>query len=417
MAVRFPEPIHPVDPVELEIHQLFDHLIVCLNQRRVALLTTYRDTRAQIAARPIARARKEEELIALKNHTEQSLQMNELRETQERILAEIEQTLAEVRVPQPETRAVFRGNCGHLEQVIAGVGEVVEEEVPVVPVVPRYQEMRPIVAVGKKGQAPGELRYPNGVAIDENTNLIYVAEGFNSRRVSIFSETGEFINTFSHQDMRELWGIAIHRDNLYVTDTGVHAVFQFKIEVDMRLVAKLGSEGSGIGQFKEPLGLTVSTNGDVFVADRNNNRIQILDDSLHFQREITHQTMKRPWDVKLTPDEVYVLCYDSPYILVLSHAGEKLRQLITRGGMGIGMQIGRAFFFCLDRNQNLLISDWFNHEVRIFTKEGTHLHTIGEQGHEIGMFASPRGIVLTENLKLIIVSDNYNYRLQIFSCQ
>ena len=51
--------------------------------------------------------------------------MNELRETQERILAEIEQTLAEVRVPQPETRAVFRGNCGHLEQVIAGVGEVV----------------------------------------------------------------------------------------------------------------------------------------------------------------------------------------------------------------------------------------------------------------------------------------------------
>ena len=54
MAVRFPEPIHPVDPVELEINQLFDHLIVCLNQRRVGLLTTYRDTRAQIANRPIA---------------------------------------------------------------------------------------------------------------------------------------------------------------------------------------------------------------------------------------------------------------------------------------------------------------------------------------------------------------------------
>ena len=207
MAVRFPEPIHPVDPVELEINQLFDHLIVCLNQRRVALLTTYRDTRAQIAARPIARARKEEELIALKTHTEQSLQMNELRETQERILAEIEQTLAEVRVPQPETRAVFRGNCGHLEQLIAGVGEVVEEEVSVVP---RYEEMRPIVAVGKKGQAPGELWYPWGVAIDENTNLIYVAEA-SPCRVSIFSETGEFINPFTHQDMIAPWGSDLSR--------------------------------------------------------------------------------------------------------------------------------------------------------------------------------------------------------------
>ena len=412
MAVRFPEPIHPIDPVELEINQLFDHLIVCLNQRRVALLTTYRDTRAQIAARPIARARKEQELIAFKIQTEQSLQMNELRETQERILAEIEQTLAEVRVPQPETRAVFRGNCGHLEQVIAGVGELVEEEVPAVPL---YEEMRPIVAVGKQGHAPGELLIPQGVAIDENTNLIYVAEGLDSCRVSIFSETGEFINAFTHQDMRAPHGIAIHRDNLYVTDTKVHAVFQFKIEVDMRLVAKLGSKGSGIGKFNFPLGLTVSTNGDVFVADCRNNRIQILDDSLHFQREITHQTMEHPLDVKLTPDEVYVLCYVSPCILVFSHAGEKIRQLITWGGHE--MQIEYANFFCLDRKQNLLITDWLNNEVRIFSKEGTHLHTIGEQGQEVGMFVFPKGIVLTENLKLIIVSDNNNYKLQIFSCQ
>ena len=411
MAVRFPDLIHPVDPVELEINQIFDHLIMCLQQRRVALLTTYRDTRNEIAARPIARARKEEELIALKTETERLLQMNELRELQERLLVEIEQKLAEVRVPQPETRVVFRGNCGHLEQVIAGVGEVVKEELPVVP---RYEEMRPIVAVGKEGHAPGKLRNPRGVAIDENTNLIYVAEGLDPCRVSIFSETGEFLNTFTNQDMREPCGIAIHRDNLYLTDTGVHAVFQFKIEADMRLVAKLGSKGSGMGQFDYPNGLTVSTNGDVFVADYGNHKIQILDDSLHFQRFITHQTMKCPRDVKLTPDEVYVLCYDSPCILVFSQAGEKIRSLITRGTV---MQIRTAFFFCLDRKQNLLISDWRNHEVRIFSKEGTHLHTIGEQGHEVGMFYHPFGIVLTENMTLVIVSENNNYSLQIFSCQ
>ena len=179
--------------------------------------------------------------------------MNELRETQERILAEIEQKLAEVRVPQPETHVVFRGNCGHLEQLIAGVGELVEEAVPVVP---RYEDMRPIVSVGKKGQAPGELWNPWGVAIDENTNMIYVAEGLDSHRVSIFSETGAFIDTFSHEDMIVPYGIAIHRDNLYVTDIGAHAVFQFKIEADMRLVAKLGSRGSGMGQFDCPYGLS-----------------------------------------------------------------------------------------------------------------------------------------------------------------
>ena len=297
--------------------------------------------------------------------------------------------------------------------MIADVGEVVEEEVPVVP---RYEDIRPIVAVGKSGQAPGELWNPRGVAIDENTNLIYVTEEYPCK-VSIFSETGEFINTFTHQDMRLSYGIAIHQDNLYVTDIRVHAVFQFKIEVDMRLVAKLGSKGSGIGQFYSPRGLTVSTNGDVFVADCYNNKIQILYDSLHFQREITHQTMKHPRDVKLTPDEVYVLCAVSPCIIVFSHAGVKIRQLITRGGEGMGMQIGLASFFCLDRKQNLLISDWSNEEVRIFSKEGTHLHTIGELGQEVGMFNYPQGIVLTKNLKLIVVSYNTNYSLQIFSCQ
>ena len=376
----------------------------------MSLLATYRDTRAQIAARHTARAREEEELVAFKAHTEQSLQMNELRETQERILAEIEQKLAEVRVPQPETHVVFRGNCGHLEQLIAGVGELVEEAVPVVP---RYEDMRPIVAVGKEGRAPGELWNPCGVAIDENTNMIYVAE-LGSHRVSIFSETGAFINTFSHEDMRWPHGIAIHRDNLYVTDTIANAVFQFKFEADMRLVAKLGSWGSGVGQFDYPYGLSVSPNGDVFVADYNNRRIQVLDDSLHFQRSITHETMEDPRDVKLTPDEVYVLCDVSPCILVFSHAGEKIRSLVTRGGMA--GQIGPADFFCLDRKQDLLISDFGNSQVRIFSKEGTHLHTIGQPGDAIGMFKSPRGVVLTKNLKLIIVSRNSNYRLQIYSC-
>ena len=408
MAVPFPDPIHPVDPVELGINQQFDRLIACLQQRRMSLLATYRDTRDQIAARHTARDRKEQELIALKTETERLLQMNELRETQQQLLVVLEQKLAEVRVPQPETRVVFRGNCGHLEQLIAGVGEVVEEEVSVVP---RYEDMRPIVAVGKKGITPGELWVPFGVAVDENTNLIYVAEELS--RVSIFSETGEFINTFSHEDMRQPWGIAIHRDSLYVTDTGAHAVFHFKIEADMRLIAKLGRKGSGIGQFDSPLGLTVSTNGDVFVPDYLNNRIQILDATLHFKSLITHQTMEYPRDVKLTPDEVFVLCHGSPCIRVFSHAGEEIRSLITRG---IGMQVGVAFLFCLDRKQNLLISDWLNHQVRIFSPEGTHLRSIGTPGHEVGMFQFPTGIVLTKNLKLVIVSHNDNCSLQIYSC-
>ena len=365
MAVRFPEPIHPIDPVELEINQLFNHLIVCLNQRRVALLTTYRDTRAQIAARPIARARKEEELIGLKTEIEARLQMNELRELQEQLLIEIEQKLTEMRA-QRETRAVFRGNCGHLEQVIAGVGEVVEEEVPVVP---RYQEMRPIVAVGKEGKAPGELWCPNAVAIDRNSNYIYVAEGNpldNFGRISIFSDGGEFLNSYTHEHMKCPRGIAIHTNNMYVSDIGVDAVFQFKIESDIRLVAKLGTQGTGNGEFNYPSNFAVSTNGDLYVADYYNNRIQILDSSLHYLRTLTEQSIPYPRDIKLTADSVYVLCDVSPCIRVFSYTGDMLRSLITRGDQ---LQVKNAVYFCLDSQENIIISDIADHDIKAFSKE------------------------------------------------
>ena len=182
----------------------------------------------------------------------------------------------------------------------------------------------------------------------------------------------------------------------------------------MRFVAKLGNPTFGAQRFNSPLGLSVSAMGDVFIADSNNHRIQVLDNSLRIQRRITHETMIEPCDIKLTPDEVYVLCAVSPCILVFSHAGERIRSLITRG---MGMQIGLAGFFCLDKKQNFLISDYANDQVRIFSKEGTHLHSIGHSGYEAIMFYLPRGIVLTENLKLIIVSNGDNYCLQIYSFQ
>ena len=407
MAPNVPMP--NVDPIEAQIHETFDRLVSCLNERRNELVTRYRE----IQARPADRARMERELLALKADTEQRIRMNLLRETQLEILAKLEQKLEEVRAPLHDTRVKFLSDTIHLEREIAGVGEIIVEEVPVVP---RYDRMRCIVAVGKEGKAPGELYDPYGVAIDENTGYIYITEGLGSSRVSVFSETGDFVNTFSHQGMIAPLGIALYRDNIYVTDFLGNAVFHFKMQQQIRHVATFGSgEGSSDEQLNFPLGLSVSTDGDVFVADCSNHRIKILDQSLRFKRHVTHQSMKYPLDVKLTRDEMYVLCYSSPCILVLSHAGEMMRSLVTRGD---GMQVYNLLFFCLDREQNLLsISDFGAHDVKIFLKDGTYLHTVGQEGHERGMLYHPMGIALTKDLNLVIVSNNNNFGLQIFSCK
>ena len=403
MATNVPLP--NVDPIEAQIHETFDRLVSCLNERRNELVTKYRE----IQARPADRVRMEQELLKSKADTEQNIRMNLLRETQLKILAELEQKLEEVRAPLFDTCAKFLSDTIRLEKEIAGVGEIIEEEVSVVP---RYDRMSCIVAVGKKGKAPGELNNPCGVAIDENTGYIYVVEGIGFRRVSIFSETGDFLNIFSHKGMHSPRGIALHRDNIYVTDTMSHAVFHFKMEQHIRHVATFGSgKGSSNKQLHFPHGLTVSTDGNVFVADHNNHRIKILDQSLRFKRHVTHQSMMYPQDVKLTRDEMYVLCSSSPCVLVLSHAGKTTRSLVTRGD---GMQVYKAEFFCLDAEQNLLLSDLGAHDVKIFSKDGTHLHTVGQKGHGRGMLYRPTGIALTKDMSLVTMSYNENFGLQIF---
>ena len=279
---------------------------------------------------------------------------------------------------------------------------------------PNSQPVDHLTAFAKEGKGAGNLWYPHSVAIDPATNHIYVAEGgVMFARVSIFSESGEYLNSYTHEHMESLCGIAIHENNLYVTDWEVHAVFHLKIDADFRLVGMLGSRGSGIGQFDGPRQLSISTNGDVYIADTNNNRIQILDNSLHPIRKLRHPSMHRPCDVKLTTEEIYVLSNDdSLCVHVFNHTGHKIRSLIT---CGRGMQVTSSFFFCLDTKKNLFICDNWNHQIKIFSNEGSLLHTIGGRGHHAGMFDPPEGLALISNQKIVTVSINPNYILQIFS--
>ena len=433
---EFNAPVSDVDPVWIEINEHFNKMIYCVNQRREAVLAMYHDLKQEIASRPIDRARMEQELIGLRDETENIIRMNPNLQFQQKRLTDIDLELAKIRTPHPDTRVVFRCQSVSLEKLISELGEVLEEEVipvpdyqetklvvtvpdyqetkPVVPV-PNYQAMRPVVAVGKKGKAPGELWYPRAVAIDSN-NRIFVTEGISLRshaRISVFSERGEFLTCFSDQDMRELWGIAIHGDNLYVTDREVHSIFHFKIETNFPLVAKRGTKGRIVGKFNRPRSLAVSNNGEVYVADCSNNRVQILNSSLLHPRTLTQPRIEYPRDIKLTADEVYVLCLDNPCILVFSHAGERLRSLVSRGYQ---MQVTYPSFFCLDSAENIIISDWESYRIKIFTKEGNLLTTIGEKGEQAGMFIFPKGLAITKELNLIVVSQNKNSVLQIFSC-
>ena len=404
MTQRHPTAPQVVDPVESNINDTIDRLIRLLNVRRAELLDLVHEKRAA----EIMREEIIKQLTAVQEQFHLDLRQNILQPLKNIMIRKLECVKREMALNTPvESRFELKCDTRDLERSISRLGEIVE-----VPVnVPRYTTCyTPVVATGKLGNAPGELVSPSGVAIHEETHQIFVANN-GLRRVEIFSETGEFISQLGVGQLSNPWGIAIHGDSLYVSCERDHTVSQFSL-IKMCRVRRIGGKGSNNGQFNIPRQLTTDLIGRVFIADFCNNRICIHDPVLNHLRNITNESMSEPFDVKVSRDRLYVLCPgNDPCMLVLTLEGDMLHSLIT---CGEEMDVSMPFFFCLDPLNNFVFSDWESHSIRDFSPEGNVLHTIGIEGHQPRMFYYPKGVAITPNGRLICVSDNWNYGLQIF---
>ena len=291
-----------------------------------------------------------------------------------------------------------------VETSISRLVEIVEPPVNV----PRYATYHTsFVATGKIGQAPGEFLLPYGVAIDEETHQIFVANNGNNR-VDIFSETGEFISQLGDGQLPRPYGITIHGYSVYVSCED-HTVSKFSLS-EMCRIRRIGGKGSNNGQFDFPQQLTTDLIGRVFIADSGNHRICIHDPDLNNICNFILPFISRPSDVKVSRDRLYVLCPgDNPCMHVLTLQGYKLHSFIT---CGEEMDVLLPNFFCLDPLNNLILSDPNSHSIRVFSPEGNLIHTIVREGPQQGMLALPYGVAIAPNGRLVCVSW-MDYCLQI----
>ena len=73
--------------------------------------------------------------------------------------------------------------------------------------------------------------------------------------------------------------------SIYISD-GYRNSRVAKFDKDGNWVASWGERGTGPGEFRLPHGIATDADGNVYVADRSNNRIQVLDSNGQFLREI-----------------------------------------------------------------------------------------------------------------------------------
>ena len=417
MAERYPEaplplPL-PMDPIETLIHEKFDQLIVCLNRKREQLISEYRDRQEDKHAAITGRIRTLQQLRDSKTDLLAILKDNLLHSMRERVLEEIDIKIRQLEFVAREVEVAFECDTLPLEETISALGQWVERETITIPNYPAM--IQPRISSGKLRKNQKRYDCPKGIAFDERTQLIYVANGnlFSTKGcISVFSVEGEYIDTFCEGQVKRPVGIAISGDRVYVSDSHLHSIFHFELP-GFQLVTKVGKQGTGKGEFSSPRQLTVAANGSVFVADHGNNRVAVLTNKLQYQRSISHASMTEPHDIKILDNKVFVLSRrDNPCLHVFSESGEKLRSLITCGTEG-NKQIRDAYSFCFDRQRNILISDFGDNRIKVFSQEGALLHTLGDT-QDTEKIMQPRGIAVTHDNRVICASSGNKFGLYIF---
>lgn len=157
-----------------------------------------------------------------------------------------------------------------------------------------------------------DLGAPRDIAIDSNNN-VWVVDASGTGEVFLFDNRGNFRAIFSPGGSGALanpQGIGVFDDDngngdtfVFVADTGNNRVVKFRYDNNntdgLTFIEEAGSTGSGSSRFNEPVGMAVDKCGNVWVADRLNDRVQLLDKDLNFKNPLT-SGFNRPTDVAVT---------------------------------------------------------------------------------------------------------------------
>ncbi len=133
-----------------------------------------------------------------------------------------------------------------------------------------------VTGFGSSGSATGDFSAPQGIAIDQTTGDIFVAD-FGNDRVQQFSSFGAYIaefSTTSYGSLSSPIGVAVSPDGeLYIADSGNDDVVGFDTATDTQNLL-FGSSGTGQGAFDEPAGIGLDMDGNIWVSDSGNGRVE-----------------------------------------------------------------------------------------------------------------------------------------------
>jgi DNA-binding beta-propeller fold protein YncE len=282
----------------------------------------------------------------------------------------------------------------------------------------RLAGIQPVQA--PKNDSRFKLVRPYGVAVDSKGN-IYTADTYVGAVFIFNPETKavEFIRNGRDARFKALIGLAIDdADRLFVTDSGLQRVFVF--DANHKFSATFGS-----GQLVRPSGVAVDNkNRLLYVTDVLKNNVAVYDlDTFKYVRTVggppqkvgddSPGTFARPTNIAVGPNgDVYVSDTLNARIQIFDADGNFL-SMFGKPGDGPG-DLARPKGIALDPDGHIWIADADQNRVKVFDREGRLCAYFGEYGYFPGQFALPSGLAIDKNDRVVVAEQVLNGRLQVF---
>ena len=239
---------------------------------------------------------------------------------------------------------------------------------------------------GSQGPGVGQFAGPDGVAIDGKGNL-WVSDQMNDR-IEEFTSEGVFVKAFG-------WGVSNGESKLETCTSSCRA----------------GLYGSGSGEFALPDGLAFDSKGDLFVADRGNDRVEEFNSEGAFVRSIANPERKDggPADVAVNASgDLWVTYWLEPEVDEFSPEGSLIRSFGS-GGSEPG-QVGSAQRLTVGPEGDIWLAEYQSNRVQVFSSTGEYKYGFGTYGHGEGQFWHPMGISVHGGSAYVL--DNGNDRVE-----
>ncbi len=309
------------------------------------------------------------------------------------------------------------GTCYHyVVTVVTAKGESLEsQEVMAIP-----SPYLLAACIGQEGVDDGEFSSPTGIALDKDGNL-YVADTDN-HSIQKFDKAGHFVARWGGEPSSQEGsfyyprGLAVGaNDSLYIADSGNNRVQKFDLDGNvMQAWGKFGFawRGADMGKFDVPWGLATDQDGNLYVSDTSNARIQkfkadgtpllkwgrdgSFDGAFFFPRGVAVDFV----------GNIYVADEGNNRVQKFDARGSFLTKW-GREGAGPG-QFKAPWGIACDALGNVYVVDTGNHRIQKFDGNGTFLCAWGNRGKSEGQLNFPYGIAVDKEGCVYVVDSGNN---------